>query len=66
MEGYPGKIGLWLPRANPALVYATIEGNNANKGFYKSTDKGEKLDNSYISGRNGGHIIIKKLKSTSR
>lgn len=52
-----GKIGLAVTAANPDLVYATIESDNRNKGFYKSTDKGESFtkQNSYTSGGTGPH-----------
>jgi len=36
-----GKIGLAVTVANPDLVYATIEANDDNKGFYRSADQGE-------------------------
>lgn len=52
-----GKIGLAVTPANPNLVYATIESDNANRGFYRSTNKGEGWEkrNSYISGGTGPH-----------
>ncbi|MEQ8572688.1 MAG: glycosyl hydrolase, partial [Fulvivirga sp.] len=52
-----GKIGLAVTKANPQLVYATIESDNKNKGFYKSTDKDESWtkQNSYTSGGTGPH-----------
>jgi photosystem II stability/assembly factor-like uncharacterized protein len=52
-----GKIGLAVTPADPSLVYATIESNNANQGFYRSTNKGESWEkrNSYISGGTGPH-----------
>lgn len=56
-KGDMGKIGLAVTRANPDLVYATIEADNTEKGFYRSEDKGEswKQVNGYISGGTGPH-----------
>jgi photosystem II stability/assembly factor-like uncharacterized protein len=56
-EGDIGKIGLAVTTANPDLVYATIESNGKDKGFYGSTDKGESWEkrNSYTSGGTGPH-----------
>lgn len=52
-----GKIGLAVTPANPHLVYATIESDDKNKGFYRSANKGETWEkrNSYISGGTGPH-----------
>ena len=56
-KGNVGKIGLAVTPADPHLVYATIEANQKERGFYRSTDKGESWEkrNSYISGGTGPH-----------
>ena len=56
-KGDMGKIGLAVTLANPSLVYATIEANQQEKGFYRSTDEGESWEkrSSYTSGGTGPH-----------
>lgn len=56
-KGDKGKIGLAVTPANPAIVYATIEANSAEKGFYRSMNKGESWEkrSSYTSGGTGPH-----------
>ena len=60
-EGLPsgdmGKIGLAVTAADPELVYATIEADAEERGFYRSRDKGESWErrNSYVSGGTGPH-----------
>jgi photosystem II stability/assembly factor-like uncharacterized protein len=56
-SGDIGKIGLAVTQANSEIVYATIEANDSEKGFYRSLNKGESWEkrNSYISGGTGPH-----------
>jgi photosystem II stability/assembly factor-like uncharacterized protein len=56
-EGDMGKIGLAVTKANPDIVYATIEANKEQRGFYRSLDQGESWSkqNPYISGGTGPH-----------
>ncbi|MFC1660000.1 WD40/YVTN/BNR-like repeat-containing protein [Gemmatimonadota bacterium] len=55
--GDKGKIGLAVTPANPNLVYATIEAEEGQQGFYRSADKGERWarQNGYTSGGTGPH-----------
>ncbi len=52
-----GKIGLAVSPANPDVVYATIEANEEDKGFYRSLDRGGSWEkrNAYISNGTGPH-----------
>ena len=56
-EGDMGKIGLAVTPADPNLVYATIEANDKEHGFYRSQDRGESWErrNEYLSGGTGPH-----------
>jgi photosystem II stability/assembly factor-like uncharacterized protein len=56
-KGDMGKIGLAVTPADPSLVYATIEANGEERGFYRSRDRGEGWErrNPYISGGTGPH-----------
>jgi photosystem II stability/assembly factor-like uncharacterized protein len=55
-----GKIGLAVTPADPNIVYATIEANDHDKGFYRSIDGGGSFDkrNDYISGGTGPHYYM--------
>jgi photosystem II stability/assembly factor-like uncharacterized protein len=52
-----GKIGLAVSPFDSRVVYATIEASEDNKGFFRSTDKGESWEkrNSYTSRGTGPH-----------
>jgi len=56
-QGDMGKIGLAVTPADPQRVYATIEANAQEKGFYVSPDQGESWEkrSSYTSGGTGPH-----------
>ncbi len=56
-KGDMGKIGLALSPANPDVVYATIEADEKERGFYRSRDRGESWErrNEYISNGTGPH-----------
>ena len=56
-KGDMGKIGLAVSPADPDVVYATIEADEKERGFYRSLDRGEKWEkrNAYISNGTGPH-----------
>jgi photosystem II stability/assembly factor-like uncharacterized protein len=56
-RGDMGKIGLAVSPANPDVVYATVEADEKERGFYRSLDRGEKWEkrNAYISNGTGPH-----------
>jgi photosystem II stability/assembly factor-like uncharacterized protein len=55
--GDKGKIGLAVSPIDAKVVYATVEASPDERGFYRSTDRGESFEkrNSYISGGTGPH-----------
>ena len=55
--GDKGKIGLAVSTIDTRVVYATVEAVPDERGFYRSTDKGESWEkrNSFISGGTGPH-----------
>ncbi len=56
-KGDMGKIGLSVSPVNPDVVYATIEADEKERGFYRSLDSGESWDkrDEYISNGTGPH-----------
>lgn len=56
-KGDAGKIGLAVTPADPRLVFATVEADEEERGFYRSEDRGESWTrrSSYISGGTGPH-----------
>ncbi len=56
-QGDMGKIGLAVSPVDPDVVYATIEADAEERGFYRSLDRGESWEkrNGYISGGTGPH-----------
>lgn len=56
-KGDCGKIGLAVSPIQTNVVYATIEADKEEKGFYRSTNRGESFEkrDSFISGGTGPH-----------
>ena len=56
-KGDIGKIGLAVSPIDPRVVYATVEASPDERGFYRSSNKGESFEkrSSFISGGTGPH-----------
>ena len=56
-KGDVGKIGLAVSPIDPRVVYATVEASPDERGFYRSTNKGESFEkrSPFISGGTGPH-----------
>jgi photosystem II stability/assembly factor-like uncharacterized protein len=67
-KGDMGKIGLAVSPLDPDLVYATIEAQPDERGFYRSADGGESWEkrSDYLSGGTGPHYYQEIYASPHR
>ena len=67
-KGDQGKIGLAVSPVDPAVVYATIEASDEERGFYRSSNRGESWEkrSSYLSNGTGPHYYQEIYASPHR